>query len=157
MDAGRKELFDDYAGSKDSKLRDAYLRLVQVIDDNMPGGYELRMQYNMPTYVVPLDTYPDGYISRTKEAVPLPLVSLGIQKNFIAVYHLGLQSFPEILDWFKGQYAEMVPTKLNMGVGCIRLTNPNNIPYELMGELATKISVDDWVAAYRQYRNRGKT
>lgn len=39
-------------------------------------------------------------------------------------------------------------TKLNMGKGCIRFTNPKKIPYELIGELASKVTVDDWIRQY---------
>ena len=35
-----------------------------------------------------------------------------------------------------------------MGKSCIRFKKMDDIPYELIGELASKITVEDWIAAY---------
>jgi hypothetical protein len=35
---------------------------------------------------------------------PLPFINLASQKNFIALYHMGLYSTPELLDWFVAEY-----------------------------------------------------
>jgi len=42
-----------------------------------------------------------------------------------------------------------------MGKGCIRFKKPDQIPYELIGTLATKVTVQEWIAAYeRLYVNK---
>ena len=38
--------------------------------------------------------------------------------------------------------------KLDIGKSCLRIKKPENIPFELIGELVKKISVQDWIATY---------
>jgi len=38
--------------------------------------------------------------------------------------------------------------KLNMEKSCIRLTNPKKVPYELLGELSEKTTVEEWIELY---------
>ena len=37
-----------------------------------------------------------------------------------------------------------------MGKSCIRFKKPDEIPYQLIGELMTKISVDEWINIYEK-------
>lgn len=124
------------------KWQAAYIKLDQVIEGTIPSGFEKVMQYGMPSYVVPLSLYPDGYNE------PLPFLSLAAQKNYLALYHLGIYADQELLTWFEDEYKKQVPTKLNMGKSCLRLTNVKHIPFELIGELVSKMSVERWIELY---------
>ena len=55
---------------------------------------------------------------------------------------------PKLLDWFTAEYAKHSPYKLDMGKGCIRFKKPDQIPYDLVGELMKKVSVKDWIKLY---------
>jgi hypothetical protein len=37
-----------------------------------------------------------------------------------------------------------------MGKSCIRFKKPELIPYELIGELASKMTVQNWIELYEQ-------
>ena len=80
--------------------------------------------------------------------VPLPFVNIASQKNFIAVYHMGIYSDPDLLKWFTSEYSKYVKTKLDMGKSCIRFKKIDQIPYELIGELITKMTPEDWIKRY---------
>ena len=121
-------------------------KLRDVILANLPDGFEEQFTYGMIGYVVPLSHYPQGY--HVKEGEPLPFLSLASQKNYIALYHMGLYADPAVEDWFAKAYADQVPTKLYMGKSCIRLKNPAHIPYDLIGELCQKITVEQYIQAY---------
>jgi uncharacterized protein YdhG (YjbR/CyaY superfamily) len=123
-------------------------KLREVILANLPEGFEEQISYGMIGYVVPLSRYPQGY--HVKKGEPLPFISLASQKNYIALYHMGIYGDPVVLKWFTGEYAQQVPTKLDMGKSCIRFKNPDHIPYELIAELCEKITVDDYIQAYEQ-------
>lgn len=43
------------------KWKDAFIQLMNIVDGNIPEGFEKTMQYNMISYVVPLSSYPNGY------------------------------------------------------------------------------------------------
>lgn len=135
-----------YINNVEDKWKDAFVELKKTIDQKIPDGFELVMQYGMPSYVVPLSIYPDGY--HCKKDTPLPFISIAAQKNHLAVYHMGIYADQKWLTWFKGEYPNHMNTKLNMGKSCIRFTNPKKIPYQLIGELVSKMSVADWIHLY---------
>ena len=56
------------------------------------------MGYGMIGYVVPHSIYPSGYHCTPSD--PLPFASIASQKNFIAFYHIGIYSDPELMKWF---------------------------------------------------------
>jgi len=143
---------EEYEQTLPEKWRESYFQLKEVLLTHLPEGFELVMQYGMPTFVVPLTRFPEGYLGRSDE--PLPFVSLGAQKNHLAIYHMGLVGNQSLLDWFQAAYAKQVPTKLNMGKSCLRLTNPKTIPYTLLGELMEKMTVDEWMTRYTRYQEK---
>lgn len=128
--------------------KEAIQKLRQVILDNLPEGFEEVMSYGMIGYVVPHSIYPDGYHCDTK--LPLPFMSLASQKNYIAVYHSGVYADEGLNNWFQEEYSKRVKTKLNMGKSCIRFKNPAHIPFDLIGELASKITVQEWIDMYEE-------
>ena len=137
---------DQYIDRVEAKWKDSFITLKEVIDRHIPSGFELEMQYDMPSYVVPLATYPDGY--HCKKDTPLPFISIAAQKKHIAVYHMGIYADPKLLTWFQEEYPNHMDTKLNMGKSCIRFTNPSKIPFQLIGELVSKLTVEDWIEMY---------
>lgn len=145
---------ESYIDQIDAKRKEAYIKLYEVIQEQLPIGFEPVLQYGMPTFVVPLNTYPKGYLNRTDE--PLPFISIGVQKNHIALYHMGLYGMEELKEWFEREYAERVPTKLNMGKSCIRFTNTKTIPYGLIGELSEKVTVKEWINKYETGHRNSK-
>ena len=103
----------------------AISKLRKVILDNIPEGFTETMSYGMIGYVVPHSLYPEGYHCDPK--LPLPFMNIASQKNFIAVYHMGIYANKEILDWFVAEYPKHYRTKLDMGKSCIRFKNPKNM------------------------------
>ena len=126
--------------------KEAISRLRQEILKNLPNGFEEVMSYGMLGYVVPKTIYPDGY--HCDPTLPLPFINLASQKNIIAVYHMGMYADQKLLAWFQKEYSKRVTTKPDTGKSCIRFKKPEAIPYELIGELAGKLTVDDWISLY---------
>ncbi len=129
----------------------AFNKLRETIIQNIPKGFEECMSYGMIGYVVPFSIYPSGYHCDPK--LPLPFINIASQKNFIALYHMGIYANPEILNWFTNEYPKHSKQKLDMGKSCMRFKNPDLIPFELIGLLLKKMSVNDWIALYEfQYK-----
>ena len=137
---------DEYFESLPSDRKDVMNRLRKVILDNIPSGFNEQMSYGMVGYVVPHTIYAPGYHCDPK--LPLPFANVASQKNFIALYHMGIYADPAILDWFTSEYPKHSSAKLDMGKSCIRFKKPDQIPFELIGELMRKISVEAWIKAY---------
>jgi hypothetical protein len=123
-------------------------KLRELILQNIPQGFEETMSYGMIGYVVPHSLYPAGYHCDPK--LPLPFLNIASQKNFIAFYHMGLYADKALLDWFLTEYPKHSKQKLDMGKSCIRFKKPEHIPFELLGELASKITPQEWVAFYEE-------
>ena len=140
--------FDSYLSQLPADRQAAMRKLFEVLQENLPAGFEFAMSYGMPAFVVPHTIYPKGYHVDPKQ--PLPFVSVASQKAHIALYHFGLYADPDLLNWFTASYAERVKTKLNMGKSCIRFAKPEQIPFELIGELMTKMDVPTWIATYEE-------
>ncbi len=121
-------------------------KLRKVILDNLPDGFQECISYGMIGYVVPHSIYPKGY--HCSPELPLPFMSFASQKNSINFYHMGLYANPELYDWFVAEYPKHSAQKLDIGKSCLRIKKPENIPFELIGELVKKITVSDWIALY---------
>lgn len=137
---------DQYIKELPEDRREVMQKLRETINKNIPQGYEEIMQYGMISYVVPHSRYPNGYHCKPTDA--LPFLSIASQKNHIAFYHMGVYLDTKLYGWFTAEYPNHARGKLDMGKSCIRFKNPNNIPFELLGELSSKISVDDWIERY---------
>ena len=126
--------------------------LRKAILKRLPNGFQETMGYGMINYVVPHSLYPAGYHVDPK--LPLPFIAIGSQKHFVALYHMGLYGEKQLLDWFTREFAKRSETKLDMGKSCVRFKKPESIPLDLIGELAGKLTVKDWIAAYEKARKR---
>ena len=126
--------------------REGFSKLIETIKINLPQGFEEQICYGHITYVVPFSIYPDGYHCDKNQA--LPFITVASQKNHIAIYHMGIYMNAEILEWFQNEFPKHSKKKLNMGKSCIRFSKTNDIPYDLIAELATKMTVDEYVNLY---------
>lgn len=144
---------DEYIAALPDIRKSAIGKLRDVIQSNLPDGFEEQMSYGMIGYVVPLSRYPKGYHAKKDE--PLPFISIASQKNHIALYHLGIYGDKSLEEWFAQEYAKKVPTKLDMGKSCIRFKNPATIPYDLIAELCQKITIDEYIRMYERNKKQG--
>ncbi len=139
---------EEYINQLPEDRKEAISKLRKVILNNLPKGYEEQMSYGMLGYVVPHSKYPGGYHCDPK--LPLPFMNIASQKNSINLYHMGMYAKKELLDWFVGEFPKHSNRKLDMGKSCIRFKKIDEIPYNLIGELASKMTVDDWIATYEK-------
>lgn len=146
------ERIEDYMAALPDGRREAVEELHRVIVANLPAGFEQGVLGGMVNYYVPLSAYPAGYHCTPGE--PLPFLALASQKAHIALYHMGLYMDQELHDWFVAAYQEQVPTKLDMGKSCLRLKNPKHIPYELIGELVSKLSMERYIELYEEHHRK---
>jgi len=125
---------------------EAFNRLHETIIENLPEGFEAAISYGGLGYVVPHSLYPSGYHCKPEE--PLPFAGIASQKNSVNLYHMGIYSDPELMKWFTEEYPKHSKRKLDMGKSCIRFKKTQDIPFELIGELMKKMTVQDWVNIY---------
>lgn len=142
----------EYIDQLPEERKEAVNKLRNVILAQLPKGFSEGIGYGMLGYVVPHTIYPSGYHCDPKQ--PLPFMALASQKNSINFYHMGIYANKDIYDWFVNEFPKHSKKKLDMGKSCIRFKKPEDIPYQLIGELVAKISVEDWIAIYEQNLKR---
>ncbi|OYU65929.1 MAG: hypothetical protein CFE22_11680 [Cytophagaceae bacterium BCCC1] len=137
---------DEYVANVSENYHDAIQKLREVVKMNIPKGFVEMLNYGMIGFVVPHELYPNGYHCDPK--LPLPFINIAAQKNFISFYHMGIYAKPSLLEWFVEQYAKTSTQKLDMGKSCIRFKKADHIPYDLIGELMKKMTVENWIEVY---------
>lgn len=138
----------EYIASQPEDRVEALQKLSALAQKHLPKGFEEGMLYKMIGFYVPLKTYAAGYHCAKKEPEPLPFLNIASQKNFIALYHMGLYANQDLYNWFVAAYPKHCKYKLDMGKSCIRFKKMEDIPYDLIAELFEKISVEEWIKLY---------
>lgn len=141
-----------YIDSLSGDHRLAVERLYQTALTHLPPGFVPQMLYGMITFVVPLSTYPSGY--HVGKNIPLSFIAIASQKNYISFYTLALYANGELESWFVNAYQEITGKPLNKGKSCLRFRHSKDIPYDLIGELLTKMTPQQWIDYYESERNQ---
>ncbi len=139
---------DEYLQQLPEERKITIQQLRTIILKNIPNGFEECINYGMIGYVVPHSLYPKGYHCDPK--LPLPFINIASQKNYVGIYHMGIYANKQLLDWFTSEYAKFSNNKLDMGKSCIRFKKTEQIPFELIGKLSSKISVEEWIKLYEK-------
>ena len=139
---------EEYINELPEDRKEPFRKLREVILQNLPEGFTEVMNYGMIGYVIPHSIYPKGY--RADPKLPLGFINIGSEKSFISFHHMGIYASRELTEWFTLEYPKYVKSKLDMGKGCIHFKKMDQIPYTLIGELATKITTQQWIDIYER-------
>jgi len=63
---------------------------------------------------------------------------------------MGLYADSDLYNWFTTEYPKHAKSKLDMGKSCIRFKKPEDIPFDLIGQLLSKMKPQDWIAVYEK-------
>ena len=143
---------DQYLSEVPPERQEAMNKLRKIISKNLPEGFKEGMGYGNMGYFVPHSIYPAGYHCNPKD--PLPFAGIASQKNSINFYHMGIYADPKLLKWFTDEYEKTGLGKLDMGKSCMRFKKPENIPFDLIGELCSKMTVEKWIELYEKNMKR---
>lgn len=137
--------FEAYVDELPPERKEAFSKLLATVRANIDPKFEETVLYGMIGWAIPKTIYPAGY--HVNPSLPVSFLGLANQKNYIALYHMGLYADAELLKWFEDEYAK-TGEKLDMGKSCIRFKNASKLPYELIGQLASRMTLDDYLALY---------
>ena len=105
---------EEYLESLPEGRRHALKKVREVIQQNIPDGYEEAMNWGMITYQVPLEVYPDTYNGQ-----PLMYAALASQKNHMAVYLTGIYMNEANRKSFEEAY-RATGKRFDVGKSCVR-------------------------------------
>lgn len=140
------ETVNDYLAQLPEARVQAINKIRAIINKKIPKGFQEGVAYGMIGWSVPHSIYPSGYHCNPKD--PLPFMGVASQKNFIAVYHMGIYADPKLYQWFTEAHKLASDKKLDMGKSCIRYKKEEDIPLQLLGELASKLTPKEWIQLY---------
>jgi hypothetical protein len=63
---------------------------------------------------------------------------------------MSLYANPDLMNGLVKTWPEHSTKKLDMGKSCIRFKTIDRIPHALLGELASKMSVEEWIDVYER-------
>src|SRR5690606_37447685 len=120
----------DYLAKLPADRHAAIAAVRDVINANLPRGYEERLQYGMISWCVPESVLPAKDVYNKQ---PLALVALGSQKHHMAVYLMSVYGDKALRSWFETAY-ERSGKKLDMAASCVRFKRVDALALDVIGE-----------------------
>jgi len=146
MDARGAATVEGYLARLPADRRDAIARVRDVVNANLPAGFEEGVQYGMISWYVPLSRFPDTYNGQ-----PLALASLASQKGHMALYLMSVYGSPALGAWFRDAFAR-AGKKLDMGKSCVRFKSLDALPLEVIGETIRRVPLEAFLGQYEAAR-----
>ena len=138
----------DYIDNLPEDRKKAVTEIRKTINKNLPKGFKEGVGYGMIAWSVPHSLFPPGY--HCDPSKPLMLMSLASTKGHISLHHMGLYGAGPLMNWFKSEWQKHSAKKLDMGKACIKFKKLEDVPLALIGELATKLTPQQWVEQYQK-------
>ena len=157
MVSSKATTVQDYLAELDDERRTLVQAIRDVVNDNLPAGYQETMQYGMIGWSVPHDLYPSGY--HCDPTQPLPFAALASQKQYVSLYLMsvylggdeseaGQQSGEtDELRWFRDAWLK-TGKKLDMGKSCVRIKRIEDVATEVVAEAISRVPVETYIARY---------
>jgi uncharacterized protein YdhG (YjbR/CyaY superfamily) len=142
---------EEYLESLPEGRRHALKKVREVIQQNIPDGYEEAMNWGMITYQVPLEVYPDTYNGQ-----PLMYAALASQKNHMAVYLTGIYMNEANRISFEEAY-RATGKRFDVGKSCVRFKKLEDLPLELIGKTIGSITMNDFVSMVKRVHSPRKS
>lgn len=161
MVASRAETVEQYLAELPDDRRALVGAIRDVVNANLPDGYQEVMQYGMIGWSVPHDRYPAGYHADPTQ--PLPLASLASQKRYVSLYLMGVYCGcveggadgdaveTDEARWFRAAWLATGRT-LDMGKSCVRMKRYDDVAFEVIAETFRRLPVDEYIARYEAAR-----
>jgi uncharacterized protein YdhG (YjbR/CyaY superfamily) len=138
----------DYIEGLLDDRKKAVSEIRKAINKNLPKGFKEGIGYNMIMWSVPHSSYPAGY--HCDPSKPLMLIGLSSTKGHISLHHMGLYGSTPLMNWFKSEWPKHSMKKLDIGKACIRFKKLDDVPLDLIGKLASKLTPQQWVEQYEK-------
>jgi uncharacterized protein YdhG (YjbR/CyaY superfamily) len=139
MQGKRAKTVAEYIASLPEDRRGAIKTVRAVVKKNLPAGYKEGIDYGFIGWTVPLSVYPDTYNGQ-----PLCYAALANQKNHMALYLMAAYAEGPIKQRLvKGFRA--AGKKLDMGKSCIRFKSLDDLPLDVIAEVAAALPMKKYV------------
>ncbi len=114
----------------------------RLVNDSLPDGYEEGLLYGMISWFVPAARCP-----RTYNGQPLAIASLAAQKQYSALYLMGVYGDERLRAKLETAFAAS-GRKLDMGKACLRFGSSDELPLPVLRKVLGAIDVEAFVAKH---------
>jgi uncharacterized protein YdhG (YjbR/CyaY superfamily) len=150
MDARGAATVEAYLAKLPADRREAIAKVREVVNANLPAGYEEGILYGMIGWYVPLVRFPETYNGQ-----PLGIAGLASQKGYMALYLNAVYGDPALAAWFRAAFAK-AGKKLDMGKSCVRFRSIDALPLDVIAETIRKVPVDALLRHYVDARSSAR-
>jgi hypothetical protein len=141
--AAKPQSIQSYLYSLPADRRKIVEQIRKLVNDHLSPGYEEAFNWNMITWQVPLETYPETYNDQ-----PLMFAGLSATKDGYS-FHLMCSYEPTLR-----KRLLTAPTKsgkkLDMGKACIRFKSPDDLPLVALGDIVAAVTLPKFIAFYEK-------
>jgi len=140
----------EYIADLPEDRRVAIKAVREVLKKKVPKGYVESMGYGMITWSVPLETYPDTYNGQ-----PLMYAALASQKQYMSVYLMCAYASDTLLKRLQAGFKER-GKKLDMGKSCIRFKQLDDLPLDVIGDIAAAVPMKKYIEVAKKSHPKKK-
>lgn len=152
---------DEYLAELSGDRRELVGAIRDVVNANLPEGYQEAMQYGMIGWSVPHAVYPAGYHADPRQ--PLPLAGLASQKRYVSLYLMGTYcgcaepseargaGETDEMTWFRQAWLA-TGRHLDMGKSCVRVKKLDDVAFDVIAEAIRRLPVAEYIARYEAVR-----
>lgn len=133
----------EYVAGLPAERREEFDRVLRLVRENLPEGYEEAMNWGMVCWQVPLEVYPDTYNRQ-----PLMFCALANHKSYLSLYLVPAYVVPGALEALQAS-----GRKLRMGKSCINFKAAEDLPLAEIGEIIRTADLPGFVATARARRS----
>lgn len=138
----------DYLDGLPEDRRAVMSALRDTVVQHLPKGYTEYVSYNMISYGIPLEKYPNTYNGQ-----PLCYAAIAAQKSHYAVYLMGAYTDPQQAAWIAAQFKKR-GKKLDMGKSCLRFRRLEDVPLDVIGEAIASLTPAKFIQLHEHARGK---
>lgn len=138
----------DYLDALPDERRAVIAAVRDVILRHLPAGYEEAISNGMISYEIPLARYPNTY-----NGLPLSPIVLAAQKNHFALYLMCVYADAKRAAWLQAEFKK-AGKKLDMGKSCLRFKKLDDLPLEVIGQVAAGTRPEQFIERYEASRQK---
>ena len=137
-----------FLAAQPARRRAELERVLTVVREHVPAGYEEAMVKGMVVWQVPLARYPDTYNGHA-----LWLAALAAQKNYCSLYLMSAYGDPGVARRLREGFAA-AGKKLDMGKSCVHFRAADDLALDAVAAAIASTPPERWIAIAKAARRR---
>lgn len=146
MAAGKTVTVDDYIAEQPAERRAVVSAVRDLVRRNLPKGYAETTNGKFINYEIPLERYPKTYNGQ-----PLAYIALASQKNYYALYLMGVYQNEELQKDLAASF-KRAGKKLDMGKSCLRFRKLEDLDLDAVARAIASTPPEKFIADYEAAR-----